>query len=76
MKAEARVHGRDGDAIEITTGNWSARRGSLDRVKELEDLGISRLIVAPPTSNLEKIREAMEQLAERVAPGRVPDVTG
>ncbi len=68
MKAEARAHGRDGDAIEITTGNWSARRDTLDRVKELEDQGISRLIVAPPTSNLGRMREAMEQLAEKVAP--------
>jgi probable F420-dependent oxidoreductase len=72
MKGEARAHGRDGDAIEITTGNWSARRGSLDRVKELEDLGISRLIVAPPTSNLDKMRDAMEQLAERIAPVASP----
>jgi len=68
MKAEARAHGRDGDAIEVTAGNWSPRRGTLDQVKELEDLGISRLIVAPPTANLDNMREAMEQLAERVAP--------
>jgi probable F420-dependent oxidoreductase len=68
MRAEARTHGRDGDAIEITTGNWSPRRGTLDRVKELEDLGIGRLIVAPPTSNLANMRDAMEQLAEKIAP--------
>jgi len=44
------------------------RRESLDRVKELEDLGVHRLVVAPPTSNPTKIRQAMEQLAEAVAP--------
>jgi probable F420-dependent oxidoreductase len=68
MRAEARSHGRDPDAIEVTTGNWSVRRDTLDRVKELEDLGIHRLIVAPPTSNVDRMREAMEQLAEKIAP--------
>ncbi len=68
VRRSAADHGRDGDAIEMTTMVWSGRRGSLDRVKELEDLGIDRLVVAPPTSNPAKIRAAIESFAERVAP--------
>jgi probable F420-dependent oxidoreductase len=68
MKREAAEHGRDGDAIECTTMNWSVRRDPLDRVKELEDLGVSRLLLAPPTSNPTKIGAAMAELAERIAP--------
>ena len=40
----------------------------LDDVRRLEDQGIHRLIVAPPTGDPAHIREAMEQLGERVAP--------
>ena len=68
MKATAAEHGRDGDAITITVGSWSPRRDPIDKVKELEDLGIDRLIVAPPTGNLDKLPAAMEQLAEKIAP--------
>lgn len=68
VRREASAHGRDGDAIELTTMVWSPRRESLDRVKELEDLGVDRLVVAPPTSNPTKIRDAMAELADKVAP--------
>ncbi|MGF1597988.1 MAG: LLM class F420-dependent oxidoreductase [Acidimicrobiales bacterium] len=68
MKATAAEHGRDGDAIKVTVGSWSPRRDSIDKVKELEDLGIDRLIVAPPTGNVAKLPEAIEQLAEKIAP--------
>ena len=68
MKATAAEHGRDGDKITVTVGSWSPRRDSIDKVKELEQLGIDRLIVAPPTGNLEKLPEAIEQLAEKIAP--------
>jgi probable F420-dependent oxidoreductase len=68
VRQEASAHGRDGDAIEFTTMVWSPRRESLDRVKELEDLGVDRLVVAPPTSNPTKIRDAMGELADKVAP--------
>ena len=47
---------------------WSPRRESLDRVKQLEDLGVDRLVVAPPTSNPAAIRQAIEEFAELVAP--------
>lgn len=68
MKQTAAEHGRDGDAIEVTVGSWSPRRDSIDKVKELEQLGIERLIVAPPTGKLDKLPEAMEALAEKIAP--------
>lgn len=68
MHATASEHGRDGDDITITVGSWSPRRDSLDKVKRLEDLGIDRLIVAPPTGNLDKLPEAIEALAEKIAP--------
>jgi probable F420-dependent oxidoreductase len=68
MRAEAAEHGRNGDEIEVTTMVWSPRRQSLDRVKALEELGVDRLVVAPPTSNPTKIRQAMEELAEKIAP--------
>jgi probable F420-dependent oxidoreductase len=64
----AEENGRDGDAIENTTMVWSPRRDSLDRAKELAELGVDRLVVAPPTSNPAKIRDAVEELAELVAP--------
>jgi probable F420-dependent oxidoreductase len=68
MRRTAAEHGRDGDAITVTVGAWSPRRDSIDRVKEFEDLGVDRLIVAPPTGNLDKLAEAMEQLGEKIAP--------
>ena len=52
----------------MTVGSWSPRRDHLDKVKELEQTGIDRLIVAPPTGNIEKLPEAIEQLAEKIAP--------
>lgn len=68
VRAEAVERGRDPESIENTTMVWSPRRESLDRVKELEELGVDRLVVAPPTSNPTKIREAVEELAEKIAP--------
>ena len=39
-------------------------------MKELAELGIDRLIVAPPTGNIEQLPQAMEELglAEKIAP--------
>ncbi|MCC6433847.1 MAG: LLM class F420-dependent oxidoreductase [Acidimicrobiales bacterium] len=68
VRRSATEAGRNPDAIENTTMVWSPRRESLDRVKQLEDLGVHRLVVAPPTSNPTKIRQAVEQLAETIAP--------
>jgi probable F420-dependent oxidoreductase len=68
LASSAAEHGRSVDDIEVTVGSWSPRRDSLDRVKELEDLGIDRLIVTPPTATLDGIRAGVEQLAETIDP--------
>ncbi len=68
MKETAAENGRDGDAITVTVGSWSPRRDSIDKVKELEQLGIDRLIVAPPTGNVDKLPQAMQELADKIAP--------
>lgn len=67
MRGYAVDAGRDPDAIEFTAGVWSPRRDSLDEVKRLEDLGFDRLIVSPPSSNPDAIRQAMEELGEKIA---------
>ncbi len=68
VSSAAVEHGRDPAAIEFTAGAWSPRRGSLDQVKELEEAGVDRLIVTPPSSNPEGIRQGMEELATKIAP--------
>lgn len=68
MATTATEHGRDPDAIQVTIGAWSPRRDSIDKIKEFEELGVDRLIVAPPTGNLDKLPEAMEKLGEQIAP--------
>lgn len=68
MREAAVKNDRNPDLIEFTAGCWSPRRGSIDDVKAMEEAGIDRLIVTPPSSNPDGIREAMEELAERIAP--------
>jgi probable F420-dependent oxidoreductase len=68
MRETAAEHGRDGDAISVTVGSWSPRRDSTDKVKALEELGIDRLIVSPPSNQLENLPQAMDELAEKIAP--------
>ncbi len=46
VRATAREHGRDPDAIEMTTGgNGAVGSGALDEVKALADMGVARAIV-------------------------------
>lgn len=68
MRQAAIDNDRDPDSIEFTAGCWSPRRGKLDEVKRLEEAGVDRLILAPPSSNPDGIRQAMEELGERIAP--------
>ncbi len=68
MRGFAAEAGRDPDSIEFTAGVWSPRRDDIDEVKRLEEMGIDRLIVTPPSPNPEAIGRAMEQLAEKIAP--------
>jgi probable F420-dependent oxidoreductase len=46
MRATAKEHGRDPDAIEISSGgNGAVGGGALDEVKALADLGVTRVIL-------------------------------
>ena len=46
VRTTAREHGRDPDAIEMTTGgNGAVGPGALDEVKALADIGVARVIV-------------------------------
>jgi alkanesulfonate monooxygenase SsuD/methylene tetrahydromethanopterin reductase-like flavin-dependent oxidoreductase (luciferase family) len=62
MRAAAKDAGRDPDAIEITTG---ARR-TPDEIKELEELGVSRVVIPPLAFDIDGLRSALEQYAEQV----------
>jgi probable F420-dependent oxidoreductase len=62
MRESAREHGRDADAIEVTTG------GSLDprSCESLRKQGVDRMIVSPPTGDLEKLRPKLEEFRRSV----------
>ncbi len=67
VRTTAVEHGRDPDAIEITTGgNGALGRGALDEVKRLEDLGVSRVIIPPLAFDVEGQREAFAKYGEDV----------
>ena len=54
MRKTAVEHGRDPDAIEITSGGQGALgSGALDEVKRLADLGVSRVIIPPLAFDIE-----------------------
>jgi probable F420-dependent oxidoreductase len=63
MRAEARKAGRDPDRIEITAG---AAPLTLDAVKALEDLGVSRVLTRPPASDPAQLRPALAKIADEV----------
>jgi probable F420-dependent oxidoreductase len=63
MGAEARKAGRDPDRIEITAG---AAPLTLDAVKALEDLGVSRVLTRPPASDPAQLRPALAKIADEV----------
>jgi probable F420-dependent oxidoreductase len=67
MRATATDHGRDPDAIEITTGgNGALGRGALDEVKALADLGVSRIIIPPLAFDVEGQKEAFARYGDEV----------
>ena len=67
MRASAEEHGRDPDAIEVTSGGEGALgRKALDEVKALADLGVSRVIVPPLAFDVAGQREAFARYAEDV----------
>ena len=67
MRATATEHGRDPDAIEITTGGDGALgAGALDEVKALADMGVSRVIVPPLAFDPEGQRAAFGRYGDEV----------
>jgi probable F420-dependent oxidoreductase len=67
MRATAKEHGRDPDAIEVTAGGDGAiGSGALDEVKALADLGVSRVIIPPLAFDPEGQREAFGRYGDEV----------
>jgi probable F420-dependent oxidoreductase len=67
MRRTAEEHGRDPDAIEITSGgNGALGSKALDEVKALADLGVSRVIVPPLAFDPEGQRKAFGEYGEQV----------
>ncbi len=60
MKRAAKDSGRDPDAIEITTGGLP----DVDFAKSLEDQGVSRMVVPPPTFDPNDMARALGELSE------------
>lgn len=63
LRAECARIGRDPKQIEITTG---FPKTDLDTVKRARDLGISRLVIAPPAFDPEGVRRGLETFANEV----------
>ena len=58
MREEAVKHGRQPAAIELSCMG----RASLDTIKQFEDIGISRVVVAPPGFDKENLTRGLEQM--------------
>jgi probable F420-dependent oxidoreductase len=63
LRGECARIGRDPEAIEITTGFG---RTDLDAVRRARDLGVARLLVAPPAFDPEGVRRGLEAFANEV----------
>jgi len=62
LKAECERIGRDPGEIEISTGSIP----TLDEVKRLEDMGVSRFTVGPPGYTPDALREGLEKLGNEL----------
>jgi len=62
MSAEAQKAGRDPDAIELSCMG----RTSVDSVKALQDIGIARMVVAPPAFDRDGLTRGLERLGNEV----------
>ena len=63
LRDECGKTGRNPDEIEISTG---AGPLDLDTVRRYEDLGVSRLVMAPPAFDVEGLKAALPKLAEEL----------
>jgi probable F420-dependent oxidoreductase len=67
MRSTAIEHGRDADAIEVTSGGRGALGGkALDEVKALADLGVARVIVPPLAFDPDGQRDAFARYGDEV----------
>jgi probable F420-dependent oxidoreductase len=67
MRTTAVEHGRDPDAIEVTSGgNGALGSGALDEIKQLEDLGVSRVIIPPLAFDVQGQKDAFARYGEEV----------
>jgi probable F420-dependent oxidoreductase len=64
MRDECKKIGRDPKTIEVTSGRAAP---TVDNVKELTDLGVSRFMVPPPAFDPLGITEGLEKLGELIA---------
>src|SRR4029077_7668939 len=64
MRDECKKIGRDSATIEVTSGRVVP---SVDSVKHLQDLGVSRFIVPPPAFDPDGITEGLEKLGNLIA---------
>lgn len=63
LRDECGKIGRDPQEIEITAGGM---RVDADTSRRYEDLGVSRLVVAPPAFDVEGLKRALPAFAEEV----------
>lgn len=61
LRDECEKIGRNADEIELTTGGFLR---SLDDVKKLEDLGVSRIVVAPPGFDPDALSKGLEKFGD------------
>jgi probable F420-dependent oxidoreductase len=64
MREAATKAGRNPDDIEITVGGVP----SADYVKQMEDLGASRIVMPPPSFDPKDVKRALGELMERLSP--------
>ena len=64
MRDECKKIGRDPKTIEVTSGRAVP---TVDSVKELTELGVSRFMVPPPAFDPVGITEGLEKLGELIA---------
>ncbi|MDP1793858.1 MAG: LLM class F420-dependent oxidoreductase [Acidimicrobiales bacterium] len=57
MRKEAADHGRDGDKIEVTAG----ASFNLDEIRQLGELGVSRLMIPPLAFDPDGLRQALDR---------------
>lgn len=72
VRDECKTIGRKPEDIEISSGIAGSNATSassavqLDLVRRYEDLGVARLIIAPPAFDIDGVRQGLHQFADRV----------